>query len=87
MEQRRIAVIFEHDKLKRIEGDVVAAGAVKDETGPRPAAPTAAKPRPAGGTPAKPEEKKPEPGASPLAAPATLAPAVKAGELAPSGSR
>jgi outer membrane protein assembly factor BamE len=84
-EQRRIAVIFEQDKLKRIEGDVVAAGAgaVKDESGARPPAPTEAKPQP-GATPAKSEEKKSEPGAPSSAAPA---PAAKADEPVQSGSR
>jgi outer membrane protein assembly factor BamE len=61
IEQRRIAVIFEQDKLKRIEGDVVAAGAAKDSAGPLPATPTAAKPQAEGAPPAKPAEKKPEP--------------------------
>jgi outer membrane protein assembly factor BamE len=65
IEQRRIAVIFEQDKLKRIEGDVVAAGAsaAKENTGPPPSTPTAAKPAPAGATPAQPVEKKREAGA------------------------
>jgi len=61
IEQRRIAVIFEQDKLKRIEGDVVAAGAAKDGAGPLPATPTAAKPQAEGAPAAKPVEKKPEP--------------------------
>ena len=61
IEQRRIAVIFEQDKLKRIEGDVVAAGAAKDSAGPLPAAPAAAKPQAEGAPTAKPLEKKPEP--------------------------
>jgi outer membrane protein assembly factor BamE len=86
-EQRRIAVIFEQDKLKRIEGDVVAAsaGAVKDESGARPPAATETKPQP-GATPAKSEEKKSEPGAPSSAAPAATAPA-KADEPVQSGSR
>lgn len=63
VEQRRIAVIFEHDKLKRIEGDVVAAaaGPLKNGTAPSPAAPAGTKPEPAGGAPVKPAEKKPGP--------------------------
>jgi outer membrane protein assembly factor BamE len=67
MEQRRIAVIFEQDKLKRIEGDVVAAGSgnTKDKVEPAGSGPTEAKPQPAGASAAKPEEKKPEPGVSP----------------------
>ena len=40
LEQRKIAVFFEDSKLKRIEGDVVPAGA--DAAGGRPAEPTAA---------------------------------------------
>jgi outer membrane protein assembly factor BamE len=87
-EQRRIAVIFEQDKLKRIEGDVVAAsiGAVKDESGARLPAPTETKPQP-GATPAKSEEKKSEPGASSSTAPAATAPAAKADEPVQSRSR
>jgi outer membrane protein assembly factor BamE len=68
IEQRRIAVIFEQDKLKRIEGDVVAAGAgaAKEDASPSPSRPTEAKPAPAGATPAQPVEKKREAGAGNL---------------------
>jgi outer membrane protein assembly factor BamE len=88
MEQRRIAVIFEHDKLKRIEGDVVAAGAgaIKDETGVRSPAPAGAKPQP-DVTPVKSEEKQSEPGPSPSAAPAATVPAAKVDGSVQSGSR
>jgi outer membrane protein assembly factor BamE len=69
--QRRIAVIFEQDKLKRIEGDVVAAspGSTKDKMEPPGSGPTEAKPQPAGGSAAKPEGKKPELDVSPPASP------------------
>lgn len=88
-EQRRIAVIFEQDKLKRIEGDIVAvdSGAAKDKVELPATGTTAAKP-PSTGTPAaRPEENKSAPDASlrPPAAPAQ--PAVKANEPGPADSR
>ncbi|MBI4205047.1 MAG: outer membrane protein assembly factor BamE [Betaproteobacteria bacterium] len=89
MEQRRIAVIFEDDKLKRIEGDVVAggAGSAKDGVAPSPSTPTAAKSAPAGGVPDKPEEKKAEGSAPSSAAPAASVPAVKSEEPLQAGPR
>jgi outer membrane protein assembly factor BamE len=83
-EQRRIAVIFEQDKLKRIEGDVVAAGsgAAKDKVEPPASGHTAAKPQPAGGSAGKPEA-----GVSPPAPAAAAPPAVKTDEPVPAGSR
>ena len=70
-EQRRISVIFEGDKLKRVDGDVVAAGAKEA------AAPGAAASAPPPASSAKPAEKAPE--AKPAPAPAGgLAPAAKA---------
>jgi len=59
-EQRRISVIFEDDKLKRVDGDVVAAGRSKEGAASRSAAPAAT-------APAGPEAKKPDAGAAPAA--------------------
>lgn len=56
VEQRRIAIIFEDDKLKRIEGDVVAAGMAppKEGAAQQPSAPASAvKPPPESGAPEK----------------------------------
>ena len=61
-EQRRISVIFEGDKLKRVDGDVVAAGAKEA------AAPGAAASAPPPAPSAKAAEKAPE--AKPAPAPA-----------------
>lgn len=64
-EQRRIAVIFEQDKLKHVEGDVVAAGVSKEAVA-SPGGQASASP---------PAESKPNPAA---AGPDTLPPAAKA---------
>jgi len=47
-EQRRISILFEADKLKRVDGDVVAAGvdAAKKDGGAQSSAPAALKPAP-----------------------------------------
>ena len=61
-EQRRISVIFEQDKLKRVDGDVVAAGAEAKKESAQTATPTKA---PAADAPA---DKKPASGAAAPAA-------------------
>jgi outer membrane protein assembly factor BamE len=66
-EQRRISVIFEQDKLKRVDGDVVAAGAVAKKEGAQTATPTKA---PAAAAPA---DKKPAAGEAAAATPAVKA--------------
>jgi len=58
-EQRRISVIFDGDKLKRVDGDVVAAVPAKDAAAARPEGATGAA-SPAAG--ARAEEKTPAPG-------------------------
>lgn len=74
-EQRRISVIFELDKLKRVDGDIVAAGTAKEGIVSGPGAPAATQPAAA----SKPDEKK---AALPATPAGKLAPAAKA-ESAP----
>lgn len=85
-EQRRIAVIFEDDKLKRIEGDVVAAdtGSSK-EGGSAPSTLKPAKPDAASGVPETAGEKKKERSTPPVAAPSP--PAATPDDPLQSGSR
>lgn len=72
-EQRRISVIFDGDKLKRVDGDVVAALPAKDAAAARPEDASGAAPSASGG---KAEDKKPAPGSSaqPAAPPAAGTP-------------
>ena len=72
-EQRRISVLFEQDKLKRVDGDVVAAGTdgAKKDAGAQSSAPAALKPAPAA------PDAKPGASAAP-AAPVSSTPSVKA---------
>lgn len=71
-EQRRISILFEEDKLKRVDGDVVAAGAdAAKNAGAQSAAPAALKPPPAA------SDVKPGPSVAP-SPPAAPTPAAKA---------
>jgi outer membrane protein assembly factor BamE len=71
IEQRRISILFEADKLKRVDGDVVAAGAdaAKKDAGAQSSVPAALKPPPAASDA--------KPGVAP-AAPVAPTPAAKA---------
>ena len=70
-EQRRISVIFDKDKLKRVDGDVVAAGADATKKDARTATPAKL---PEADTPA---DKKPASGAAAAGTPAAKAETVR----------
>ncbi len=91
LERRRVTVIFDEDKLLRIEGDVVPVDGTRDTESPAQKQPAATTAKPASAKPvaAKPPEKPqvaPQPAAAPAAADKAVAPAADAAKTAPASA-